>query len=305
MRQKIGQIKQLTKGENYQVYVYTDIHLDYPMHYHAREYELCLHYGCQGTRFVGDHIDNFGIEDLAFLAPGVPHCWFGHHDSGEYRNANAKVVVIQFNRDFIGEHLLDTPSFQSISNLMHNSQRGMLFYHDTKTDIARRMLKMKEVNNMDQYIEILALLNQLSKSSDWEYLCSPAYSFKAEAGESEKFKIVHSFIMANYTRKLKLAEVAALINLSPSAFSHYFKKQTYRSFSSYVNELRIGYATRLLIETDHTISEAAYASGFNNLSNFNRIFKKLKKISPSDLRRQVAGTTLNYPILSWSDSGFI
>ncbi len=278
---------EMNKEQDYVINIYEDIDLSYPMHYHPKDYELAIHLGCKGTRVIGDHIAPFDTIDMVLLAPRVPHCWYGHSEGGDYREQNAKVFVIQFNEHFIGEHL-QRSDFRFIKNLFKDAEKGIEVLHETKHRLVAEVLKLKAENSMEQYLQLLNILHQLSiLPQGYKKLCSAIYTFNDRKNKYDTFDEVHQYIVENYKHKIKLSEAAQLVNMSESAFSHYFKKRTFKSFSQFVNELRVGYAARVLMETDKTISEAAFESGFNNLSNFNRIFKKVKNCSPTDFRNKI------------------
>lgn len=277
----------LKEGQNYLVHRYNDVHLDYPIHYHSNEFELCMHLGCSGTRIIGDHISNFSVLDIVFMAPSLPHCWHEHYSEGEGQQANAKVVVINFNRQFIGENLLNSNDFIKIKRLFKHASRGLEIYGESREYLKNEILKLKEINSIEQYIHLLQIINYIANCNEWKPISSSAYVHtQRKSTHNDAFEEVHQYILDNYKRKIKISDVASIVGLSESAFSHYFKKRTFKSFSQFVNELRVGYASRLLIETDKTISEAAFDSGFNNLSNFNRIFKKIRACSPKVYREK-------------------
>ena len=286
MSKSIIEIEQMAKGSTYHVEVYQNqgINLDYPMHYHAHAFELVLHEGCRGTRIVGDHLAEFGKQDFVLMAPGLPHCWYG---KGDYKDAETRITVLQFSDRFLQAEILRRPEFLAIKKLLNRARRGILFDAQVIERLRPLLLRLEDQPSMQQYITILSILHELSVSTEARPLCSAAYSFRGEQDEHAKFQKVHGYIVANYRQKIRLEEVASLINLSPSAFSHYFKKRTFKSFSQFVNELRISFACRTLIETERTIAEIAYESGFNNLSNFNRIFKKFRQMTPKEFRKRV------------------
>ena len=286
MSKSIIEIEQMTKGSPYHVEVYQNagINLDYPMHYHAHAFELVLHEGCLGTRIVGDHLAEFGRQDLVLMAPGLPHCWYG---KGDYKDTESRITVFQFSDRLLSEEMLRQPEFQPVARLLAQARRGLLFGPAVIAQLRPLLYALRAERSMQQYLHILMILHLLSVSTEVQPLCSAAYSFRGAQEEHAKFQLVHGYIVQHFRRKIRLEEVAALINLSPSAFSHYFKKRTFKSFSHFVNELRISFACRTLIETERTIAEIAYESGFNNLSNFNRIFKKFRHMTPKAFRRRV------------------
>ena len=286
MSKSIIEIEQMAKGSTYHVEVYRNqgINLDYPMHFHAHAFELVFHEGCRGTRIVGDHLAEFNRQDLVLMAPGLPHCWYG---KGDYKDPETRITVLQFSDRFLQDEMLRQTEFLDIKKLLQAARRGLLFSSEATARLRPLLHALAPKPSMRQYLTVLTILHELSLSADTRALCSSAYSFRGEAEEHAKFQKVHGYIVANYRRKIRLEEVASLINLSPSAFSHYFKKRTFKSFSHFVNELRISFACRTLIETERTIAEIAYESGFNNLSNFNRIFKKFRGMTPKAFRKRV------------------
>ncbi len=140
-------------------------------------------------------------------------------------------------------------------------------------------------SGFDSLLELLSILYDLSISRNQKLLSSSSYVNKYESSKSRRIKKVTDYIYDNYADQIKLKEVADLVNMSETAFSHFFKKRTHRSFSELLHDVRVGNATRLLIESEKSMAEIGYECGFNNLSNFNRIFKKKKGCTPSEFKK--------------------
>ena len=274
---------QVNDQNPFKISVFNRVKFNYPFHYHSNEYEITLTLGCEGYRIIGDRFGDFGSADLALIGPGLPHCW-NTYNPKEIHTTAAKVIVIQFGFAMI-EGIGGKQFFSSISRLLQLSSRGIVFGGRTLEKAKQMILQLKEKQGMTEFLGILEILQMLSVSRDYEVQCSAAYSFRGNNNENETFGKVYKYILTHYSGAIKLKEVADIAFLSESAFSHYFKKRTLKSFSDFVIELRLGHACRLMQTTDKSIADIAFESGFNNLSNFNRIFKKVKKITPHEQKR--------------------
>ena len=163
---------------------------------------------------------------------------------------------------------------------------GILFSDETTQNMIDRILKLSEVTGFDSFLTFLSILYDLSLSRNQVTLSSPSYVEQFDTSKSRRIKMVNQYLIDNLHNPIRINDVADMVNMTPSAFSHFFKKRTQRSFSDYLLEIRIGHAAKLLIDTEKNISEICFESGFNNISNFNRSFKKLKACTPREFRSQ-------------------
>ena len=138
------------------------------------------------------------------------------------------------------------------------------------------------------FLEFISILNDLANSED-QVLLSTQSAVQHDFQNSERIKKVYEFIQANFNRRITLEEISSLVNMSPVSFNRFIKSRTGKTFINYVNDTRISFASRWLIETEKSISEISYACGFNNIANFNRIFKKAKNCTPSEFRKEFVG----------------
>jgi len=161
-----------------------------------------------------------------------------------------------------------------------------LFSKETTNKLLDRILMLTETRRFESLLEFLSVLNDLATSPSQRTLSSLSYVGQFDTSKSRRIKIVNQYLYDNLINPIKINDVAALVNMTPSAFSHFFKKRTQRSFSDYLSDLRIGNAAKLLIESEKTISEICFESGFNNISNFNRAFKEKKGCTPTEFRSQ-------------------
>ncbi len=260
-------------------------HFDYPLHNH-KEFELTLIMKCSGTRIVGDSITKYQDCDLVLVGPEVYHRWDDSDLPEEDKKITPHVIVTQFEENLFDPSLLAKKEFYPIKTLLEDAVRGLVFHGETFNRVKKKLLGLKDLSGFEAVIEFFQVLNLLAVSSEKQYLASEGYSSRPQHSKSKRINDVYNYILANFTKKINLAEAASIANMSESAFSHFFKKSTHKSFTQFVIDLRIGHACKLLLETQDTISQICYQCGFNNVSNFNRLFKKYKDFTPYDYRKQ-------------------
>lgn len=258
---------------------------DYPLHNH-KEYELCLTLNCKGNRIVGDSVTKYSRKDLVLIGPYVYHRW-DNSDMPEGLGKNSRTIVVQFDNELFESSLLQKEAFYPIKKMLLRSTRGIHFDEEIVDHVADRLLKLEHMDGFQGIIEFLSLLNFLATNSNQQLLTSTSFNAKPEELGNKRISDVYEFIMNNYTQRIKVTQASEIANMSESAFSHFFKKCTKKSFTQFVVELRIGLACKLLMETQDTISQICFNCGFNNISNFNRLFKKYKKTTPLQYRQKV------------------
>ena len=249
-------------------------------HYHP-EFELVYVVRSAGTCFIGDAIERFGAGTLMLLGSNLPHGWF---NEPKYFRKDSKLkaesMAVYFSMDFMQISLKNVPEFQQISQLLERSKVGLLFSKETQKQVCHLLKAMKNQDAFDRLLTFLQILRCLSEAEDSRTLSSAGY-VKMFRETNDRLGRVHEYIMNNFNRDISLMDVADIALMNKSAFCRYFKKVTKKSFSQYLNEIRIGYACKLLQErTDTTISEIAFEVGYNNLSNFNRQFKIITGYAP-------------------------
>jgi len=257
---------------------------DAPWHFHP-EYELILVTKSRGTRFVGDNIEAFSEGDLVLLGPNLPHVW----QSDPLPNApedRAQCIVVQFLDDFLGKGFFERPEMEAVRNLFKRSMRGLRFTGKTQTVIARRMHELVNNTGCARIAELLHIFDLLARSDEYTALSSAGFVPSLNRTDEQRINLVCQYITEHFTESIQQPKVAALINMSSPAFSRFFHNKTGKTFSAFVNELRVGKVCRMLIEGGASITEICYSCGFKNLSNFNRQFRMLKGISPREYRKK-------------------
>lgn len=256
-----------------------------PWHYHP-EYELVLVNKSTGRRMVGDHIGYFEEGDLVFMGPRLPHVWVS---DSKYLNGDdenpADAIVIQFVENFLGDQFLNIPELQDFKKFLSISERGILINGKARMKIILLMKQMIGMNGIQRLSALLSIFEILSNMSDFDLLASPRFVQNFQYESPGKFKKITEYILQNFNEDISLPQAAAVANMGLTSFCNFFKSQFRVTFVEYVNMVRIGHACKLIAENKYNIVEISYECGFNSLANFNRQFKKLKKISPSDYRR--------------------
>jgi AraC-like DNA-binding protein len=251
---------------------------DYPVHYHS-DYEINLVLNDCGKRIVGDSIEAFGEIDLVMIGPNLSHAWQGEIITGNH------VITIQFSDQLLNFPILQKRLLAPIKQLLLESQRGLTFSLETKLHIKEKIIQLTKMQGFHTVMEFLSILYDLS-TAERHILVSNIFDTNDTIRTSKSRRIAKAcaYIEENLENSIKLSDVAALVNMSESAFSHFFKKKTNCTFIDYVTNLRIAKACQILSETSHTVAEICYTCGFNNISNFIRIFKKKKSMTPNEYR---------------------
>ena len=198
-----------------------------------------------------------------------------------------RVITIQFGMGLMSGQFFQKEQFGKIRKLLSDASEGIKFYGKTLQDAMHIMISLTEDKGFINVIEFLQLLDLLSKSSETGFLSSEGFSSKVLSTHSNRIQIAYGYILKNFAKtNLKIGDVAKQVNMSDSAFSHFFQKYAFRSFTQFLVDVRIGHACKLLLDTDETIGKISYDSGFNNLANFNRLFKKYRHCTPVEFRRR-------------------
>ena len=255
----------------------------YKIHSH-KNFELNYILNGWGTRIIGDNIESFARGDLVLIGPDLPHCW---EVQGVSQGNSPECITIHFHENFLGQKLIQSPELAPIYELFKESNVGIQFYGDEVIDVSYILHKMIKSNNLRRLIYLFEIFEILIRTDERRKLARPGYLDDSNSStESEKLKRVYEYILVNFSNKIRLEEVANLCYLSPSAFCRFFEKSTGKSLFTYLKEVRIGYACKLLQESDMSISDICYQSGFNNLAHFNNQFKEICNDTPGQYRKK-------------------
>jgi len=279
--QLLREIIPLTQSDCFTIFSRVKKNFDFPLHYHD-EFELNFIMNAKNAkRIIGDHMGEITELELVLVGPNLQHGWF----TNKCKSAEIREVTIQFHRDLFDDKLLRRNQLGFIKSMFERSSRGILFSKETVQAIMPRLLELSQKHGFDSVLELMSILHDLSISRNMKTLSDASFSnSESFSYNSRRIEKVMEHINQNFDKTITLAEVAKLALMTEVAFSRFFKSRTGQTFIDMLNEIRLGHASRLLIETTNNITEVAYKCGFNNMSNFNRIFKKRKNCTPKEFR---------------------
>jgi AraC-like DNA-binding protein len=278
----LKEITPLTQHDCFTIFSRVKTAFDFPLHYHE-EFELNFIENAKGARrMVGDHIAEIGELELVLVGPNLQHAWFTHHA----RSSQIVEITIQFHKDLFDEKLLRRNQLSFIRKMFEKSLKGILFSQETIQQLMPRIKHLPQKHGFDSVLELLSILHDLSTSRNMVTLSDTSFNNEQFTYNSRRIEIAFEFMKQNFDKPITLADVARLANMSEPSFSRFFKQRTGVNFIDSLNEIRLGHASRLLIDTTQSIAEVAYHCGFNNISNFNRIFRKKKNTTPKDFREE-------------------
>ncbi len=255
------------------------------------EYELMLMLKSKGKRFVGDNISYYREGDLVFIGSNLPHTIYSPAEVMG-RKTRHEAILIQFSENFAGLNFNDAPEFRAIYHLFKKSARGLQITGKTREVVAKKMIKMNSLEGIDRLINLLIILDILGKADEQhkKTLSSMEFVHNLQPNQQSRIDRICTYLNQNYKENMRLEDAAAIASMSITAFCRFFKRSTGKTFVDFVNELRIGHACRLLMESDLTIAEICYDVGFNNVSNFNRRFLECHHTCPKDYRKEFMNT---------------
>jgi len=281
----IKEITPLTAGDCFTIFERRKKDFDFPLHYHE-EMELNFISNANGARrVVGDHIEEIGDIELVLIGSNLPHVWETYKLGGQ----EIHEVTIQFHKDLFDEKFLRRNQLRVIRDMFEKAKCGILFSSDTAKAVGPRLIKLNKQHGFDSVLELMSILHDLSTSRNMRALSDSTFSQAEFSYTSRRVEKVMEYINHNFDKPVSLSEVAKIANMTEVSFSRFFKNRTGASFIDSLIEIRLGHASRKLIDTSESISEVAYNCGFNNISNFNRIFKKKKGCTPTEFRDNLSG----------------
>jgi len=267
-------------------------HFNSPFHFH----ELCeMNYVVEsfGKTIVGDNISNFSSGDLVLMSPNLPHIWY--NDPSYFKEVNlasAKAIVTYFNPNFLIGLTNESQYDLKIKDLLEKAKRGIRFFGNTRQNAISKLNNILNKKGLEKVIDFLDIINIFLESNEYECLASIGYRHSFNEKDTQRMNNVYQYLIKNFTDPISLSQIASVANLTPPAFCNFFKKRTQRSFSEFLNELRVGHACKLLQNQELTVADVCFQSGYQNMTNFNNFFKKITKKTPSQYRKEYSVLSL-------------
>jgi AraC-like DNA-binding protein len=274
------EITPLTSSDCFTIFTRVKSEFDFPMHCHE-ELELNFIMNAKGAkRVVGDHISEIDDLELILVGSNLPHVWQTH----KCKSKEIREITIQFHKDLFDEKFLRRNQLSFIRNMLEKSAKGIQFSKKTIEQVAPRLTILSQKQGFDSVLELLSILHDLSISRNMHTLSDATFSNAELSYNSRRIERTIEYMNQSFQKPITLTEVSKLANMTDVSFSRFFKARTGITFMDSLLEMRLGHASRLLIDTTQSVAEVAYNCGFNNISNFNRLFKKKKGCTPKEFR---------------------
>lgn len=250
-------------------------------HFHP-EIELVYVNKGQGKRHIGNHLSYFYNSQLILLGSNLPH--YGFTDR---LTKTGSETIIQFRPDFLGGNFFEKPEMAVIKQLLERAKKGVLFKPETKKVVGPKIENLMQYEGFNRIIKLLEILYELGMSKHYSLLNIDGFAFETEPKDSDKLNTIFKYINNHFKNPITLQEIADKVSMTEPAFCRFLKKATGKTFTNLVNEYRIVHATKLLNESQLSITDICYESGFNNFSHFNKQFNKITGKSASSYRAEI------------------
>lgn len=267
----------LTENTSFVARTHRTPHFEVPWHQHV-EYELILFTEGAGMSFVGNYVGEFDVDDIYFLGANLPHTF---QKTGDLVTS---AVVVQFREDFWGPAFLQMPECRQIGKFLQAAAQGFKIKGDLRKDLQPLIRQLEHAQGFDRVLLLGQCLHLLSGTQDFQTLSTQELK-PLQLREQERIDRIFQHTMLHYREPITLEAIAAVAGMSIPAFCAYFKKRTKKTYIDFVNEMRIGYACTLLADTEQSILQVSFDSGFNSVAHFNKQFLKIKGITPSKFRK--------------------
>jgi len=256
-----------------------------PWHYHP-EFELVLVTSSTGKRYIGDQISDFAPGNLALIGPNLPHTY--HNDEQYYHRSSrlrARSIVVHFLERSLGADFLSLPESAPLRNLFVHAARGLEIRGKANRLVSERMKALVNINGLARWLKLVEILHILAETAEYSFISRMPVSGQNEKEDGRMAKVM-DYVLKHFATEIRVNDVARQLNMADNSFSRYFSQRTRKTFMSFVNEVRLNHACKLLIENKLSVAQICFECGFNNLSNFNKHFKERYRETPLTYRKQ-------------------
>lgn len=253
-------------------------------HYHP-EFELSLICNTKGLAAVGENIHPISPGDMILMGPNIPHYW--NNDGMELEGAPSRIMLVfKFTEHFLGKGFLELPESRKLNEFLRKAAQGIRFLEPVSSRVRELMLEIEGIPpgllRLSRFLELLSLVTE---TEQLETLSGHPTGFRGNAVQNERIDQVYKYVMKHNAESISLTEVAEHIHMSPEAFCRFFKRSTGNTLNEFIQKTRIARICHELMESEAGITDIAYEHGFNNLSNFNRQFRKHMNLTPREYRK--------------------
>lgn len=274
------------EDESFFIGVFQDNLENTSWHYH-NNYEISFITEGSGKRIVADSIEDFQPGDLAFIGPQLPHVWLADKEVRSITSRTLEMVFLQFTSNVLPAQLLSLPEFSNIKRAMELSERGIQIVGTTLNEVSEIMLQLPYLKGFDRMLHFLQLMDIIGKSESSISLASKEYQAVRFGTGNKRIASIHEYIMKNYHEDIDLKKLASQVNMAEGSLCRFFKMNMGITLFEYLNQIKTELACKLLMNKDLSIMEVCLDSGFNNISHFNKQFKKITGVPPSEYRKRL------------------
>jgi AraC-like DNA-binding protein len=276
------------EDESFSIGVFQDNLEKSTWHYH-NNYEISFITEGSGKRIVGDSIEEFQPGDLAFIGPNLPHVWIADKESQTPSNRTLEMVFLQFTANVLSSQLLSLPEFSYVKRALDFSERGIQIIGQTLNEVSEIMLQLPYLKSFDRMLNFFKMMDIIGKSKINVSLASKNFLKLRFTTGNKRIATIHEYLMHNYQEEVNLKKLATLVNMAEGSLCRFFKMNMGITLFEYLNKIKIEFACKLLMDQDLSIMEVCFDSGFNNISHFNKQFKKITGVPPSEYQKQFKG----------------
>ena len=254
-------------------------------HYHDN-YEISFITEGTGKRIVADSIEEFQPGDLVFIGRNLPHVWLVDIEQFTTNQRKLEMVYLQFPMEVINSEMLKLPEFKNISSALSLSERGIKVTGETLNEVSEIMLQLPYLGSFERFLQFLKLIDIIGRSENIVQLASKEFVNKQFSYKNKRIAAIHEYLMRNYQKNIDLVQIASLVNMAEGSVCRFFKMQVGMTIFEYLNQIKIEFACKLLMNKNMSVMDVAFDSGFNNLSHFNKQFKKNTGLTPLEYKQR-------------------
>ncbi|MGB8490987.1 MAG: AraC family transcriptional regulator [Bacteroidales bacterium] len=276
------------KDESFFIGIFQDNLEQSTWHYH-NTFEISFITEGSGKRIVADSIEEFQPGDLAFIGPNLPHVWIVDKEARMQSKRALEMVFLQFTLNVLPSQLLSLPEFSNVKRALDLSERGIQIVGHTLNEVSEIMLQLPYLQNFERMLHFYKIMDTIGRSETNVQLASKEYLKIRFTTGNRRIATIHDYLMNNYREEVDLKVLAELVNMAEGSLCRFFKKNMGITLFEYLNQIKTEFACRLLMDRELSITEVCLDSGFNNLSHFNKQFKRRTGVPPSEYRKRFEG----------------
>ncbi|WP_163717645.1 AraC family transcriptional regulator [Mangrovibacterium lignilyticum] len=275
-----------TGGNSFRVQLDDGPHFYDTIHYHP-EHQITFIIKGEGTSFIGNHVERFVPGDVYLIGKNVPHV---SKCDGVYYQGDLDLDVFSislfFKDETFGSQFFEIPEMAHIKRLLEQASMGVKVFGDDREQIAKLIEASREQDGFQRFQNLMSILNIFAKSENTKTLSSVRYITPSKEADNERINVIFNFLSTNFKSDISLDQISSIASMTPNAFCRYFKQRTGKSYSVFLNEMRVEYAGKQIAGSHHSFGNIAVESGFNSISYFNRQFKRVTGLSPLQYRKK-------------------